>query len=139
MRGPERCGLVSFTIDDIEERDEQGWNVQPSDYFVLRLSGTLRMGITWANHTLPRNIWDRQRDGGFLSDGMTRVGWIINDSNIRDRPGVRRFDIIFGRPSWVDCIGDWYRDYYEWRELVSREWMEYLEAPRPRLTMAYIL
>ena len=129
MHGPERLGLVAFAIGKLEEQNaQQEWEAQSEEGHLLRLSGELTLGITRRRHRLPRNIWDRQRYGGELSDGLTEVWWIIHDSNIPGRIGARYFDVIFVRETFADTEAERMRSYEAWRGFVRREWSQYLRS-----------
>ncbi|KAI3394312.1 hypothetical protein diail_2906 [Diaporthe ilicicola] len=131
MQGPEQCGLEVFTIAKVEEIEVQNlvWQGQPADRHYMKFSGELIINRwRYRRNTLPRNMWDRQRDGGFLSDGITRVLWTIHDNHIPGRRSARWFDVLFSKPTFLDAFDDW-STQEEWRGFVRKEWEEYLGHP----------
>lgn len=128
MHGPERWGLDVFALENLQTVEQDVHSARPEEGHLLKVEGELIQGVTRPRNDLPRNIWDRQRQGGTLSDGVTRAWWIIHDSFIPGRPGVRLFDLIFVRQADADTIGDRRRSYNQWRESVKGEWLRYLRS-----------
>lgn len=130
MHGPERWGCVLFGLNHQEEwrADPDDQEADSSEHYILRIRGELFLGITKPRHQLPRNMWDRQRRGGHLSDGATQVWWIIHDINIPGRIGERYFEVVFvGRQGTG-------RSFETWRRFVKREWWAYVHAGKRPFT-----
>lgn len=129
MRGPEQWGVVIFALDNIrikEQSERHEWGDQSSQGHFLKLTGELTLGVTEPRNRLPTNIWDRQRYAGHLSDGQTRVWWIIHDNDIPGRPGVRWFDVVFAAHIYAVTTAERTRSNQAWLDFVRREWLEYL-------------
>ena len=141
MHGPERLGLVQFSIDKIQVEEQSlqlEWEAQSDEHHVLRLTGELTFSPTLGGNTLPGDMWDRQRYGGGLSDGETQVWWITHDNDIPGRTRARWFDVIFVRRTYADTVVERMRSYETWRDFVKQEWLRYLrsgwlEVGRPRI------
>lgn len=135
MHGPERWGCVLFGLNHLEEQPvHPGEEPESSDNHILRIRGELFLGVTRPSHRLPRNIWDRQRQGGRLSDGVTQVWWIIHDMNMPGRVGERYFEVVFVGRHWCGTVPERTRDFQTWRRFVRREWSNYLRAGRRQFT-----
>lgn len=131
MHGPERLGCILFSLRNLQEHEAPPESAESSGGFhTLRISGELYLGITRRRHWLPTNMWDRHRSGGRLTDGMTRVSWNIHDQNMPGRDGERYFDVIFSRRNFSHSITDQRNSFARWRDLVRREWSEYLSNGR---------
>lgn len=128
MYGPEILGLDVFALDNLQTVEQDVHSARPEEGHLLKIEGELIQGVTRPRNNLPRNMGDRQRQGGSLSDGMTRVWWIIHDNFMPGRPGVRLFDVIFVRQAEADTIADRRRSYNEWSEFVKEEWLRYLRS-----------
>lgn len=130
MRGPELWGVEIFALDKIrikEQSTQEEWEARPDQGHFIKITGELTLGRTQCQNTLPRNMWDRQRYGGFLSDGETRFWWIIHDSNITGRNrAVRWFDVVFAKHIHADAFADRMRSHDSWRKSVRLEWESYL-------------
>lgn len=129
MRGPELWGAVVFALDKIMKPSRQpGWEAQPDESHILRITGELIFYVIKRQNMFPKNIWDRQRDAGCLSDGETRVWWIIHGNDIARCPRTCLFDVIFIREPHADTMAERVRSYNTWREFVRREWLQYLRS-----------
>lgn len=129
MRGPELWGVVIFALDKIVKPSRHpGCEAQSDESLILRITGELILHVIQRDNTLPKDIWDRQRDAGYLSDGETRVLWIIHDNEIARWPHKRLFDVIFTRQAYADTTAERIRSYNAWREFVRREWLGYLRS-----------
>lgn len=129
MRGPELWGLVIFALDRIkikEQTTEQEWQARPDQRHIIMITGELKLGMMEPPDRLPKNIWDRQRYGGYLSDGETQFWWIIHDSDIPGRHRVRWFDVVFAKEIHADTTAERMRSHGKWREFVRREWLKYV-------------
>ncbi|POS71596.1 hypothetical protein DHEL01_v210012 [Diaporthe helianthi] len=127
MHGPEKLGCVIFSLSNIQEHDVPTGPLDTSGgSHTLRLSGELFLGITRRNNSLPRDIWDRRRSGGLLSDGMTRVWWIIHDTNISGRMGERYFEVLFTKRHYYSSTTDQSVYFERWRDYVKEQWEQYL-------------
>lgn len=134
MYGPERWGCVLFALNNVEEQSaDPAQEAESGQNHTLRIRGELFLGITHRRHSLPRSIWDRQRYGGLLSDGSTRVWWIIHDTNIPGRIGERYFSVLFTTRHLADTRSARMRSFQQWRGFVRRQWSEYLRAGRRRV------
>lgn len=129
MRGPELWGAVIFALDKIMKPSTQpGCEAQSDESHILRITGELTLYVIRRQNMLPKNMWDRQRDAGYLSDGETRVWWIIHDNEMARWPRRLLFDVIFVRQPHADTIAERIRSYDAWREFVRREWLEYMRS-----------
>lgn len=128
MHGPERLGLDVFAFDNLRTVDQDLSLARPEEGHLLKIEGELIQGVTQPRNNLPRNMWDRQRQGGTLSDGRTRVWWIIHDNFMPGRPGVRLFDVIFVRQADANTNSGRRLSYNAWRESVTGQWLRYLSS-----------
>lgn len=123
--------MVIFALNKIkikEQSERHEWGDQSSQSHFLKLTGELTLAVTEPRANLPTNIWDRQRYAGHLSDGQTRVFWIIHDNSIPGRPRVRWFDVIFAKQIYAGTIAERIRSHDAWLQFVRREWLGYLLA-----------
>lgn len=135
MHGPERLGCVLFGLSNLHWHEVPAAPAdtsEPGGFHNLRLSGELFLGITRPTHRLPRNMWDRQRSGGRLSDG-TRVTWIIHDINMPGRIGERYFDVVFSRRHFASSTTDRDSSFERWKNNVIVEWWDYVRVGRRRV------
>ncbi|KAG8156452.1 hypothetical protein KVR01_013686 [Diaporthe batatas] len=135
MYGPERLGCILFSVSNLEEHEVPTGPIESSGgVHALRISGELFLGITRRRNNLPLDMWDHQRSGGILSDGMTRALWIIHHENIRGWIGRRHFDVIFSRQHFASSNAERMDSFARWRDAVLREWSAYLTIGSDRLT-----
>lgn len=129
MRGPELWGAVIFALGNIKKPSTQpGCEAQSDESHILQITGELTLYMTRRQNMLPKNMWDRQRYAGYLSDGETRVWWIIHDNEMSRCPPKRLFDVMFVRQPHADTIAERIRSYDAWQEFVRREWLEYMRS-----------
>ncbi|KAG6364285.1 hypothetical protein INS49_005885 [Diaporthe citri] len=122
MRGPELWGLVLFALDKINIREQSAqheWGQSSDQGHFIKLTGELTFGATEPPNRLPTNMWDRQRDAGHLSDGQTRVWWMIHDSDVPGRHRVRWFDVVFVKQIHAETMAERIRSHNEWREFAG--------------------
>lgn len=137
MRGPEKFGIVR--LDNMQEHMSSRSRPHEEDYRV-HIRGEMTWIVQWRSRRVRRERdletglrmrLPRRFSGGHLSDGATRVWWIIHEC--RPFSNTSEFEVIFvnGLPSPGRGLLD------EWQEMVAREFRAYIAAqhewPRRRI------